>query len=99
MDAIKNELNQAAQKFEHDKFAHEKNKLLHTCAYLVVFLFVASFTGYLVRLGWVQTPEVSIQYNVGEIIGAILVGAGAAAAGIAFALDTIRKKKPEDQKS
>jgi len=59
-------------------------------AYVGALCFVVLVTGLLVWLGWAQSPEVSIEYNVGEIIGGVLVGVGAAAAGTAYAFRTLR---------
>ena len=39
--------------------------------------------------------EISIQYNVGEIIAAILAGGGAAAPGLAYAARTLRSPGEE----
>lgn len=57
--------------------------------YVIVFVLAVVSTGLLVRYGWVTKPQVSIQYNVGEIIGGLLVGAGALAAGVAYALRSL----------
>lgn len=53
--------------------------------YLVLLLIVVAFVGCVVWLGWADRPEVSIDFNVGEIIGGILAGAGALLAGGAYA--------------
>jgi hypothetical protein len=58
--------------------------------YVGMFLFAIVVTGLLVWRGWAERPDVSIEYNVGEIIGGILAGAGVAAAGAAYALKTMR---------
>ena len=39
--------------------------------------------------------KVLIEYNIGEIIGAILAGTGAAAAGLAYAARTLRRRDDE----
>jgi hypothetical protein len=41
------------------------------------------------------TPVVNIEYNVGEIIGAILAGLGIAAAGTAYASKTLNELDKE----
>jgi len=50
-------------------------------------------TGYCVWKGWAQKPEVSIQYNVGEIVGGLLVGLGAVIAALSYA--SKRRNPPE----
>ena len=55
-------------------------------AYVFVLAIIIVITGFFVMKGWAEKPEISIQYNVGEIIGGILIGLGAAVAGIAYAL-------------
>ena len=59
--------------------------------YIGIFIFMIAITAILVWRGWVKSPEVSIQFNVGEIIGGILVGVGAATAGIAYAFRRLRR--------
>jgi hypothetical protein len=54
--------------------------------YLLVLLLVVAATGSLVFYGWAEKPEVSIDYNVGEIIGGLLVGVGALVASTAYAV-------------
>ncbi len=56
-----------------------------------MFFFVVGITVLLVWQGWASQPEVSIQFNVGEIIGGVLAGAGVATAGIAYALRTTKE--------
>ena len=57
--------------------------------YAIVFGLAIVSTVLLVRYGWVTKPQVSIEYNGGEIIGGLLVGAGALAAGVAYALRSL----------
>ena len=59
--------------------------------YIGMFFFVVGITVLLVWQGWASQPEVSIQFNVGEIIGGVLAGAGVATAGIAYALRTTKE--------
>jgi hypothetical protein len=44
---------------------------------------------YIVSKGWTKKPEITIDYNVGEIIGGILAGGGIAVAGAAYAVKTL----------
>jgi hypothetical protein len=48
---------------------------------------VIAFVAILVERGWAQHPAVSIDFNIGEIIGGALVGLGAPVAGVAYAFD------------
>jgi hypothetical protein len=45
--------------------------------YFVTLLSIVIFVAALVGRGWAQTPAVSIDFNVGDIIGGILVGVAA----------------------
>ena len=45
--------------------------------YLVAIGLVVAFVAALVSKGWAQTPSVSIEFNVGDIIGGVLVGIAA----------------------
>jgi hypothetical protein len=62
-------------------------------AYLAVFIIMVAVTAFLFWLGWGKEVKASINYNVGEIIGGLLAGTGAAVAGTAYALKTLRKEK------
>ena len=60
--------------------------------YILILCFVVIFTGLLVWRGWAEIPEVSIQFNVGEIIGGVLVGLGAVLAATAYYKSTRRRQ-------
>ena len=53
--------------------------------YLVIFGTAALFTVMLVARGWAQKPTVSIDFNVGDIIGGLLVGVAAVFASLSYA--------------
>lgn len=53
--------------------------------YLVVLLLIISMLGSLIILGLTSEISISVDFSVGEIIGALLVGSGVAAAGISYA--------------
>jgi hypothetical protein len=53
--------------------------------YLVIFGTAALFTVVLVARGWAQKPTVSIDFNVGDIIGGLLVGFAAVFASLSYA--------------
>ena len=59
--------------------------------YFAQLLVVIILTGYLVHHGWAEKPTVSIQYNVGEIIGGLLVGVGALIASISYGFRRTRE--------
>jgi hypothetical protein len=59
--------------------------------YLFLLVLVIAFTALLVVKGFAQKPQVEIEFNVGELIGGFLAGAGAAAAGGAYAYKTIKE--------
>ena len=53
--------------------------------YVVIFLVVVSVVGLLVWADLANKPDVSIDFDVGEIIGGILVGIASMIAGLAYA--------------
>ena len=53
--------------------------------YAVFLLVVVVAIGLLVWTGWANKPDVSIDFNVGEIIGGLLVGIATMIAGLAYA--------------
>ena len=63
-----------------------QNRQFVNLAYLVVLTAIVGIVGLAVWSGWSQVPEVTVEFNVGEIIGGVLVGAGAITAGAAYAL-------------
>ena len=52
--------------------------------YVPVLCLVVVFISFLVWRGWAEKPEVSIQFNVGEIIGGVLIGLSAILAAITY---------------
>jgi polyhydroxyalkanoate synthesis regulator phasin len=52
--------------------------------YLIIFAVLVLVTGFLVAYGWAEKPTVSITYNVGDIIGGLLVGIAAVLASIFY---------------
>lgn len=57
--------------------------------YAAALIVIIVITMLLFGTGRVTATEVTIEYNVGEIIGGLLAGAGAAAAGAAYAVKTL----------
>jgi len=57
--------------------------------YAAALVVIIAITILLFATGEVTGTEVTIEYNVGEIIGGLLAGAGAAAAGAAYAVKTL----------
>lgn len=66
--------------------------------YLVVLSATVIVVGVLVWYGITQKPNVSIEFNVGEIIAGLLAGTGALVAGGAYALKTIRGTTPPGER-
>jgi hypothetical protein len=52
--------------------------------FIVLLALAIGATALLVAHGWADKPTVSIEYNVGEIIGGVLVGIGALIAALAY---------------
>lgn len=55
-------------------------------AYLAALVTIVVLVGLAIWRGWSEKPEVKVEFNVGEIIAGVLVGAGAMTAGAAYAL-------------
>jgi hypothetical protein len=53
--------------------------------YIIPLVLAIAFTAFLVSRGWAETPTVAIEYNVGEIIGGVLVGIAALVASLTYA--------------
>jgi hypothetical protein len=68
------------------KTLEEKTKPLKTnWLYIVIFGITAVFTFLLVAHGWAEKPTVTIDFNVGEIIGGLLVGIASVFAALSYA--------------
>lgn len=63
-------------------------------AYLGAVVLIVGLVGLAIWRGWAQKAEVHVDFNVGEIIGGVLVGVGAAAAGTAYAIRTLGTTPP-----
>ncbi|MFZ3018873.1 MAG: hypothetical protein WA056_10495 [Gallionella sp.] len=64
--------------------------------YLVIFCLVIVLIGGLVLIGMTATMTVNVEFNVGEIIGGLLVGTGVAAAGVSYATKNNGKNANEE---
>ncbi|MCG3158138.1 MAG: hypothetical protein DKINENOH_04779 [bacterium] len=60
--------------------------------YLVLFGIIVVFTGFLVARGWAEKPSVSIDYNVGEIIGGLLLGVAALIGAVTYLRKSIKSE-------
>lgn len=60
--------------------------------YLIVLALIIAMLASLVILGLTSDISISIDFSVGEIIGALLVGSGVAAAGISYATKRDREE-------
>lgn len=77
------------------KMKNNKNKPTKYIIYFLVLLTLAiGLTIAAIQFSQVK-PQVNIEYNVGEIIGAILAGLGIAAAGTAYASKTLKEMNNE----
>jgi hypothetical protein len=79
------------------KSAIGKKKLAANWLYVAIFGLISAVVGYIVYLGWAEKPTVNIEFNVGEIIGGILAGAGVLLAGGAYAAKTLREISDREQ--
>jgi len=78
------------------RFGGMSGRLRQALVLGVLLVGSAGFTVWLVGLINPQVAQVTIEYNVGEIIGALLGGAGAAAAGIGYAAKTLRNTRERE---
>lgn len=83
---LRNKLQDLENQLRSKKLKETREKVW----YFAPLLIVIAFTAYLVYRGWAEKPSVSIEYNVGEIIGGLLVGIGALMAGAAYAFRRLR---------
>jgi len=67
--------------------------------YVVVFFAVSFLVFYIVYAGWAEKPSINIEFNIGEIIGGILAGAGVFIAGKAYAQKTLLDRTDKSLKN
>jgi len=75
-----------------------KSRVTYALLFGLLLVGSVAFAVLLVNLLDPQVAEVSIEYNVGEIIAALLGGAGAAAAGIGYAAKALRPGGDDDSR-
>lgn len=85
MDNLKDDLSKFEKELYDIRKGH-KRRLTTKWVYASLIVTIGVLTAVIVWFGWAQKPEITIQYDVGTIIGGILVGAGATIAGTAYAL-------------
>ena len=81
---------QTLQKFDRQRRTRAIKALL---IWVLLLAAVVGFVSYLVLSNWANKPDVSIDFNVGEIIGGLLGGIGVLVAGVAYA--TTRSDRSE----
>lgn len=74
-----------------------RSKVVQVVLFGLLLVGSVAFTLWLVGLLDPRVAQVTIEYNVGEIIVAILGGAGAAAAGLGYAAKTLRSTEDRDK--
>jgi len=74
-----------------------RSKVAQVVLFGLLLVGSVGFTVWLVGLLDPRVAQVTIEYNVGEIIAAILGGVGAAAAGIGYATKTLRSTEDRDK--
>jgi len=65
--------------------------------YLIMLLLSITLIAGLSVLGLTTTMTVNVEFSVGEIIGALLVGTGVAAAGISYAANNTKDGQPDNE--
>ncbi len=72
--------------------ASEGRRLVNQ-VYLLALGTILALVGLAVWRGWSEKPEVTVEFNVGEIIAGVLVGTGAMTAGAAYALRQTERRE------
>ncbi|TSE07412.1 hypothetical protein [Aquimarina algiphila] len=94
---LREKLSAITQPLNYD---HMKNTKKNNRQHLMIFmlLLAISITICAVTLNYTDSADtqITIEYNVGEIIAAILAGAGISSAGIAYAAKTIKDMNKEE---
>lgn len=65
--------------------------------YLILLCLSAVLIGGLTLIGLSADMTVNVEFNIGEILGALLIGTGVAAAGISYATKDGRQDKNQDE--
>ena len=60
--------------------------MVHQLYYILPLVAVTVSVGFLIYHGYAQKPTVTINFDIGEIIGGLLAGVGVLVAGVAYAL-------------
>lgn len=84
IEKLKSEISELGSQIKNQR--QEEKKL-----YIVPLIVVVIFVAFLVYRGWAEQPEISIVFNVGEIIGGSLAGLGALIAGVTYAYRRTRR--------
>jgi hypothetical protein len=77
------------------KKTEEKNKL-NTLYLLVIFVFIVVLAP-LVWLGYASKPTINVEFNIGEIIGGLLIGVSAVSASFTYARKNTVKNEREQK--
>lgn len=67
--------------------------------YLFIFFIFTFLIFYIAYIGWAQKPSINIEFNIGEIIGGLLAGAGVLLAGKAYAQKALFDQKEKQTKN
>jgi hypothetical protein len=99
---LKKQIEDLRAQVEFGKPAHEVtlwNRLNSrvNIPYLIILFLVVVLLGGLVLIGMTATMTVNVEFSVGEIIGALLVGTGVAAAGVSYATRDKEKRQIDNE--
>lgn len=75
-----------ASRLEQFQVRAKLRKATERALYVLPLTLAVLLVAWLVARGYANTPDVAIDFNVGEIIGGLLGGVGALVAGIAYAV-------------
>ena len=86
IDSLKDNVSELTSRVKLLEGKKRKDNLKEALLYIIIFGAAAVFTVYFVAKGKTQPPTVSIIYNVGDVIGGLLVGVAAVLAGVSYML-------------
>jgi hypothetical protein len=84
-DVVAGRLQPLRDELQRVKARHKQRKATEHALFVIPLLLAGAFVAWLVAQGWASKPDVSIDFNVGEIVGGLLGGLGVLVAGIAYA--------------
>ena len=77
--------------------AEKKGNSRISVMYFMVFVVLVMVLAPLVWLGYADKPTINVEFNIGEIIGGLLIGVSAVTASVTYTMKYIAKNKQKEQ--